>query len=317
MGEPVRNFAINANEIVLPTGGVRLWFEIQLGGWAPERLQTWQATIDPASYSSGLGADLHPAVERCLDSSECATLFGPGSPCTAGHCVAGWQDTQRGDFVVQGGISAVRTTSLEYTYGSTVAPFHLPIVDDGIAYYGGTLVIDVPEDAAGTYELRFRNDGATFLLNSDDDMIFPVTTGSMRITLPSACCFADSTCSDAPPDCKAAGGVAVASCGGDCDGNRMDDSCELLQGGADCNGNRKLDVCDVPWDADGNGIVTRDDYGLLSGCMNPPCGAGLCGPGAVAAEANSCCSLADVDQDGDIDLKDFAELEVFLAPSEP
>jgi len=311
MGQPLADFAIEANEIVLPSGGVRLWFEIQLGGWAPELLQTWQATIDSASYSNGIGADLSPAVEPCTNSTYCASVFGRRARCVAGFCVPGWQDTSRADFVIQGGISAVRTTTLEYAYGSTTAPGNEPAVDDGQTYYGGTLVIDVPREAAGSYKLRFRNDGASFQINPDQELL-PITAGHMLITLPTACCLADGTCSNAPLDCQASGGVRVASCSGDCDGSGVDDRCELAQGGSDCNRNATLDACDLPWDGDGDGVVSHADYGLLFGCINPPCGSAPCDPGLAGAGTSPCCALADVDGDGDVDLRDFAELEIQL-----
>jgi len=313
VGRPLSDFTINANEITLPAGGVRLWFELKLGGWAPNLLRTWQATISPASYSNGIGADLHPADEACVSSADCAALFGRGAHCSGDVCVPGWQDTSRDDFVVFGGISAVRTTSLEYAYGSTLGfdpPADQPVADDGTPRYGGTLVVDIPPDAAGAYEFRLRMEGATFMIASDGANI-PIVSLPMRVILPSDCCFADGTCADAPFGCEATGGHRVASCMGDCDGNGSDDACELSFGTSDCNGNGVLDVCDVPWDADGDGFVTPADYGQLFACLHPPCGNGSC-PGYTASTTNACCNLADVDGDGDADLRDFAQLELIM-----
>ncbi len=316
MGRPLEDFVVDGNEIVLPSGGVRLWVEIQLGGWAPELLAIWQATIDPAGYSNGLGSDLHPAIQPCDASIDCLVLFGLGSTCKEGFCLAGWQDSLRSDFVIQGGFSQVRTTTLEFTYGSTVQPHSPSVADSGQTYYGGTLVVDVPSGAAGSYELFFREGGASFQVNADGEYL-PLTVTSMRITLPPGCCFSDGTCAAAPIDCQASGGVRVPSCSGDCDGNRMDDRCQLVQGASDCNNNASLDACDTPWDGDGDGGVTTADYGLLFGCMTPPCAPGLCGPRVVAAEVDACCVLTDVDLDGDTDLRDFAEFEILLTMPEP
>jgi len=127
----------------------------------------------------------------------------------------------------------------------------------------------------------------------------------------------DATCAEGLVDCVGSGGVRVASCRGDCDGNRLDDRCELLQGASDCNRNATLDACDVPWDADGDGAVTRADYGLLYHCIDLPCESLPCGPGFVAGDVDPCCGLSDVDNDGDVDLRDFAELEILLGMPAP
>ena len=71
------------------------------------------------------------------------------------------------------------------------------------------------------------------------------------------------------------------------------------------------DDCDAPWDADGDGSTTRTDYALLVVCLRDPCPSVGCDPGAHAptiadASIPVCCGLADVDDDGDVDLRDFA-----------
>ncbi len=89
----------------------------------------------------------------------------------------------------------------------------------------------------------------------------------------------------------------------DCNCNGVPDADDIVGGTSpDVNSNGIPDECDLPGDIDGDGLVTLDDYGSFAGCMAGPCPA-PCDPPTYGDPA---CALADVDDDGDLDLLDFA-----------
>lgn len=63
-------------------------------------------------------------------------------------------------------------------------------------------------------------------------------------------------------------------------------------------------VVHEPGDCDGDGFVDLDDFGVFAGCMAGP-----------MASVSPECRCADLDDDGDAELADFAELQrVFAGP---
>jgi len=117
---------IVGNEIQLSGGGQRVFFELNLSGWAPVALKTWQATLDVSDlgqacaggnndgntcyvdvhcFGGGVCAATRPgpvtaAVQVCTEDADCVTAFGdPGAKCNTflGECNAGWQDLGRSD----------------------------------------------------------------------------------------------------------------------------------------------------------------------------------------------------------------------------
>jgi uncharacterized membrane protein len=75
---------------------------------------------------------------------------------------------------------------------------------------------------------------------------------------------------------------------------------------SDCNGNSRPDECDTPGDADGDDMLTLNDFAFLRDCLTIPCGQPFCKPSLYS---NSCCAMVDLDTDGDVDLLDFAMLQ--------
>ena len=88
----------------------------------------------------------------------------------------------------------------------------------------------------------------------------------------------------------------------DCNGNNINDQTEISNDDtADCNGNDILDECE----GESTGGPTLSDYALLQ--------RNLTGPGPV--KLTYCQTLLDTDQDSDIDLAEFAELQrLFTGP---
>jgi len=309
--------SVDGNEITFASAGVRVWLEVHFGGWAPFLLNTWQAGIDANDFSSGPGAPLTPAVQPCGSNSDCVTTMGPGCQCLDGFCHSGWQDVTRPDFEIQYGLSLVQDTTLAYRYGSTthfLPPGNEPIEDQGITYYGGTLVIDVPVTAAGVYVFQLLTDKTTFLYEKYGNSL-PLTYPTVRLSFPSACCSDGGTCSDFDvASCQSIGGTVVPPCMGDCDNNGRDDACDVAMGFApDCNANLRPDSCDSRWESDADGMITLADFTRLAHCVGSPCPAGGCGAGAGFTD--QCCALADTDGDGDVDLRDVAALHLTVQPA--
>jgi probable HAF family extracellular repeat protein len=76
----------------------------------------------------------------------------------------------------------------------------------------------------------------------------------------------------------------------------------------DCNSNGVPDECDdVPGDFNGNAYTDVSDLPGFAECQTEPCADPPCAP---ARYENPCCILADADRDGDVDLDDFAAVQV-------
>ena len=82
-----------------------------------------------------------------------------------------------------------------------------------------------------------------------------------------------------------------------------------LFGPVDCNLNGLEDACErmADGDYDADGDVDADDYGFFHEC--------LAGPGVLpepvdGACVRACLSAFDFDQDADVDLKDFSDLQI-------
>lgn len=126
-----------------------------------------------------------------------------------------------------------------------------------------------------------------------------------------ACCLND------PPYCQEAW---YTECAGtfagpgtdcetpDCNGNGVNDTCDLASGrSTDLNANGRPDECDLPGDMDGDGLVTAADLAIVADCLEGPCRSAICEPPLYA---DPLCGLADVASDGDVDLADFAAIQL-------
>jgi len=210
---------IVGQEIQLSGGGQRVFFELKLSGWTPVSLATWQATLDMSDlglacaggnnegspcfvdvqcFGGGVCTATRPgpvaaAVEVCTENADCVTAFGePGAKCntTLGECNAGWQDVSRSDFVIPGGLSAVDISTPAFRYGSQ--GIGTSVVDAGLTYYGGSLALDVPINAAGTYSIAIRSDFSTFMTDSTGVPIdFTLTPGVITVL-----CQTNANCDD-------------------------------------------------------------------------------------------------------------------------
>ncbi len=189
--------SIFGNVVLLRGGGRTVFLEVQMHDMHPGLVKTWQVRIDgQTGYASGLGDPLTHAVELCSDDAHCEGTFGPGSTCRSmclggarewldcdsdadcpdGTCEAmcdfAFQSIARPDFVLPPEFNPicavdVSTVPLMLRFGSTTTT-GLCMEDGGEVYYGGTLALYVPSDAAGTYEIGFDVDSnQTFVTDCD------------------------------------------------------------------------------------------------------------------------------------------------------
>jgi len=177
--------SILANEITLESGGQRVFLEIYISDWdldldGDPTLRSWQVVIDSSGLASGTTGVIGPAVESCSTDDDCVAAFGRGSRCTAGvgdQCAFGFIDTLRPDYVFAccPVLPSVDVILPDFTYSASLI-FPPYAQDPGTPQYAGTLVVDVPLDAAGTFAIGLADGpGETVLRDQDMTPITPLT----------------------------------------------------------------------------------------------------------------------------------------------
>jgi len=307
------------NEIILLEGDATVTMFIQVSGWDPDQdgdptLGAFLGTLDWDTLASGHisgedtlgGVDLVPvgypdtpylgaftACKVCSDDFFVVDMTDPNiflSDCTTDSCSAQLPApyifcVDRPDFVFYQIAPCpwpVTTALPDYSWRSASTTCRAD-PDGSTWFYGGTLLLDVPVNAQGTYNVNFIDDSNFTLLNSCLGPLIPnLTLTPGRITIVGACCTSDGTCELLPEAvCTDAGGAFFsADCGGDLDGDGAFEPC---------------DPCplDNPDDTDGDGTCDSDD-----GCRFDPnkVEPGLCGCGVD--------DNADSDGDGIADCHD-------------
>ena len=72
-------------------------------------------------------------------------------------------------------IEAVSTVALDYVWGATL--LFGGKADDGQTYYLGTLILEIPANADGTYLIDFVDDNTkTFMKDDGGQFILPIVT---------------------------------------------------------------------------------------------------------------------------------------------
>ncbi|UCE60716.1 MAG: hypothetical protein JSU63_02985 [Phycisphaerales bacterium] len=134
---------IVGNEIRLGSGGQEVTLEIRLSGWAPYLLRAYRAVVSSAGYENGVADPLNPKG-------------WPGTPHDGVFIDTGHPDWVGMEFYV------VNTATLDYEWAASqvLAP---PIADAGGTYYGGTLILEVPQNAAGSYTISFKEPPDTYM----------------------------------------------------------------------------------------------------------------------------------------------------------
>ncbi len=228
--------AITGDTIQILGAGQRVTFDIRVSGWDPNltgqtRLQLYQARIDSAGFSSGdTGVLTLPTIDiPCTVAADCP---GYNSVCTAGVCSdngAFVVDPTRPDYVFFGldDIHAVNIIDPDPVLGAVLLSASDSVIDDGIFRYAGTLVLDVPVDAAGTFTIGFIQDFVQSFYSDQDNVNIPITSFAPAIVV-------------VRTDCGVGPGTA------DCNGNGQADTCDIIAGTSqDADGNGVPDECDI------------------------------------------------------------------------
>jgi hypothetical protein len=177
------------NTMSANAGGFRAWLNAQISDWDPNgdgspKAQAYQIVIDPTGYQDsdapGDQDDIVPAGWSginaadgipCADATICRTTFGePFARCggNAGFCDPGYLDggtgTGRADAWCRApeacAASGVAIGSPAFNFFA-VSNEAVGTLDGGIVYHAGTLVLDIPAGAKGTYTINLNPD-ATF-----------------------------------------------------------------------------------------------------------------------------------------------------------
>ncbi|UCE60006.1 MAG: hypothetical protein JSU63_21505, partial [Phycisphaerales bacterium] len=184
-------FEVDGNEIIIPEGEAQVTLHLKVSGWDPPQegnltAGDFHAVVDVAGYSSGLGAPLKPfgypnmaeeggfvANRVCsptLDFAD-ADLFSNcdfHEDCPPSHpwCIDREDVLLRGQFGMAIRGQRPESLMLDYTWMSYVNRTDCA-VDDGDPKYAGTLILDVPAEAAGTYTIGFLPGKQTMLYDCD------------------------------------------------------------------------------------------------------------------------------------------------------
>ncbi|MHC4695198.1 MAG: FG-GAP repeat protein [Planctomycetota bacterium] len=305
-------------EIMLSGGGVVVTLFLELTGWAGDPhadslLGGYQGTVDSRTYLGGLAPGEvpgHPGNPGTLESLDlyavgwltgmaregafialtvCTSPVHPCFPCwePLSHCPEtpceseSWWCYDRPDFVYAGleYVVEVSTAQREYSwFGATPDCAY----DSGTFKYGGTLLLEVPAGATGTYNVGFFDDINFTMMNScTGHRVSNLKLTDGQITIVTGRCCSNigagtTVCEDglSQPECDARPGLSQFTALESCAGAEV----------ADCNDNGVPDECEP--DDDGDGVIDACD-----GCPDDPnkTEPGICG-----------CGLDDnTDSDGD------------------
>ena len=231
--------------------------EACVGRLAPCTLGAIQATVIPAGYVNGLGGDLTPkgwpgtrgsgayqAYKTCVYSGFPCT--GPFDPRCRGGIVDIPECFPNPDWIMPtcaDDLNAIRTAAQDYAW-ATVAQHDCNIDDGSIKTMGG-LILNVPNDAAGTYLIGLNPDpNHSFMTNGAGRPIPDVEFTPACITIAHGTCCLDTDadglheeCQVATPEsyCDAAGGLFLGE----------GDTCTGIRGACclDSNADGYVDAC--------------------------------------------------------------------------
>ncbi|MBI4719315.1 MAG: hypothetical protein HY763_16080 [Planctomycetes bacterium] len=191
-------FTINGNEIVLHGGGQTVTLELAVADWGPQLLSTYQGTVKPDGYLGKTAFPPSPGVDL-------VPVGWPSDP-DSGAFV----DGTRGDFVFSNVTEthAVARPTQQYEWGAASWQSHASDVD--VPKYAGTLLLNVPPAAQGTYIIHFNTDPTLSWFTDQNWADIPVrkfAPAMITVVIPQACCLANGTCVETDhTDCVARGG---------------------------------------------------------------------------------------------------------------
>ncbi len=286
------------SEITLTGGGQQVVLDLMVAGWDVDMdgfptLRAWETAIDSQGFASGLQGVLARVDQACATGQDCVSAFGGacnftgalctqdsecsnvvptdtciGAPCVGGRCPPGFILNQRSDYVFSGvaNLGGVDLVGSDVRFGAA-AQSGSGVTDPGEPRYLGTLVLDVPLDASGTFTVGPVTAVSETMLTDANSAVIPLAgiEPALITVNTNACCQFDGTCSS-PVDadaCIAGGGTGIAACAGDNNNNSINDACEevgccvsgtcTLTTRAACKDMVGSSVCDCVGDNNGNG----------------------------------------------------------------
>ena len=240
---------VEGNQIFLPVGGQRVTLELRLSGWDTDSdysplLRVYQSAVDATTFSNGMSGSLTYARIPCTSNSQCRRAWNnPGDTCIDGFCdvaSAIFVDMPHPDFIFRdnGAVGATfLNIGLAPLVGGVIIDESAPPPDTGKPRYGATVLLDVPENAEGTFVVSLYPEHTEAMHtfwgpNIWTTMPIPALAPAI-ITLPADCNL--NGVEDAQ---DIADGTSD-----DCNENGVPDEC--IEREADCNGNLQPDECDI------------------------------------------------------------------------
>ncbi len=256
-------FFIEGRDIFLVAGGFTVTLEPRVSGWDPDqdgvpRVVVYQAMIDQNSFISDETGTLSLATLTCVDNDDC---LASAECANEGICepTGSWNIDESHLNYLFAGIPAIALSDvLNVRLGGVLFEQDRAIVDRGVPKYLGTLIVDVPENASGTFTITF-SEVNSFLADVNNSILPIAGYHPARITI--------------LPDCND-NGIPDRSdikneTSEDCDGDGVPDECVQPEG--DCNSNGQPDLCDIDqgisFDCNANGIPD-DCIDLETDCNN-------------------------------------------------
>ncbi|MCH8148470.1 MAG: hypothetical protein IH987_10820, partial [Planctomycetes bacterium] len=205
------NYNIVGQEIILTGAGQQVTLHLEMSGWDPEQdddplLGAFQATVNSTGYTNGIGTPLTPLgwpgsaeLGAFQALNLCTINFQPdpnGAPCLKQADCPGEACVSNFDFVFNGlnPLAALSLASLDYNFAALAQLGGR--ADDGTNWYGGTLILEVPVGADGTYTVGFSADqNFTFMTDFSAGAITPINLIPVLITVLFQC-EVDADCND-------------------------------------------------------------------------------------------------------------------------
>ena len=318
---------ITGNEIVILDDEVRIQFDIFISGWGdasnnPDLSAYWVTMVGSSLLGANAtppnpGVDLgFPAPVACETAADCTSggcgAFKTGfcndnqpafllsqvclddmtTPCAfGGHCAGTPVCIPNSDWITAECSPAwfmLVSPSGDFVWSSLCQA--APVTDPGVPRYAGSLRIDVPGEAGGTYTIAFNPDSGETFLHDGNGILIPGITliaGTVRVLrdcnnngmpddlditagispdcndngIPDEC---EDDCNEngSADECDIASGASddcdtdgiPDECQPDCNGNGTADTCDLNAGSEDCNENSIPDECEQQGDCDNNGV---------------------------------------------------------------
>ena len=276
VGDPVTpefNTDLGCWEYRVSAGGIEVDLDLQAFGWGnaagSPTLGAIQATVVPAGYANGQGADLNPkgwpgspgdgayqANQRCEEGGDLSPCTPPFDPTcdnlSNGECVAA-SNWIMPDCALD--VYAIATPTLNYAWATVVTVDCA--VDDGMVKTMGGLILEVPTDASGTYVIAFNPAPNNTFMTSGCGTPIPdvVLTPACITVITGSCCWA-------------------IGMGSFCDDNLTEQECQMRQPPIVWHGDSTCEECGCPTcisdaDCDDGDECTADICDIVcSNCRN-------------------------------------------------